>query len=295
MKSCISHGSSLVAACLIGLPIFVNAAQAEDLTGTLKKIKDSGAITLGTRESSVPFSYLDAQHNSVGYSVDLCLRVVERVKQTLGLPVLEVHYVTVAPAARIPLLTNGTIDLECSTTSITLARMRQVAFSVPTFVVGARILAETASGVKDWDDLRGRVIGVAQGTNGEKTVKALAGTPAFAGTRVLTFADHGAGLLSLQTGRIDGYVTDDIVLAGLRSKARDKDQLVVTGKPLTFETFAIGLRRGDPDFQLVVDGALADLFRSPEIDVVYEKWFSPLGVPMSDANTMMYKIGGILP
>jgi glutamate/aspartate transport system substrate-binding protein len=100
MKSCISHGSSLVAACLIGLPIFVNAAQAEDLTGTLKKIKDSGAITLGTRESSVPFSYLDAQHNSVGYSVDLCLRVVERVKQTLGLPVLEVHYVTVAPAAR---------------------------------------------------------------------------------------------------------------------------------------------------------------------------------------------------
>jgi glutamate/aspartate transport system substrate-binding protein len=295
MNPRILHAIGLVSACLIGLPTFIGGARAEDVIGTLQKIKESATITLGTRESSVPFSYLDAQHNPVGYSVDLCLRVVERVKQTLGLPALAVHFVMVSPAARIPLLTNGTIDLECSTTSITLARMRQVAFSVPTFVVGARILTETASGVKDWGDLRGRVIGVAQGTNGEKTVKAMANTPAFAGTRVLTFSDHGAGLLSLQTDRIDGYVTDDIVLEGLRAKARDKDQMVVTGKPLTFETFAIGLRRDDPDFQLVVDSALADLFRSPEINVVYEKWFSPLGVPMSDANTMMYKIGGILP
>lgn len=272
-----------------------SAHAADDLNGTLKKIKEAGFITIGNRESSAPFSFLNAENKPDGYSVELCGRVVERVKRTLGMPDLAVHYVTVAPAARIPLLTNGTIDLECSTTSITQARMRQVAFSVPTFVVGARILTKTDSGVKDWDDLRKHAVGVAQGTNGEKTLKALVATPAFAGTSVLTLNDHAAGLMALQTDRIDGYVTDDIVLYGLRQTAHDKEQLVVTGKPLTFETFAIMLRRGDPDFQLVVDSALADLYRSPDIEAIYQKWFAPLGVPMSEANTMMYKIGAVTP
>jgi glutamate/aspartate transport system substrate-binding protein len=272
-----------------------SAALADDLTGTLKKIKDSGAITIGNRESSVPFSYLDEHGTPIGYSVDLCNRVVEEVKKTLSLPDLKVQYITVAPAARIPLLSNGTIDLECSTTDRTLARMRQVAFSVPTFVIGGRILTKIGSGITDWGDLHAKVIGVAQGTHTEQLVNALVATPAYAGTRVLTLKDHAQGLLALETGRVDAYVTDDIVLYGLRGTSRMKDQLTVTGKQLSVDTYGIVLRRDDPDFEIVVDRALSELYRSPEIEALYHKWFDRLGVPMSDENKCMYQIGALGP
>jgi glutamate/aspartate transport system substrate-binding protein len=246
-------------------------ALADELSGRLKKIKDSGTITIGNRESSVPFSYLDKDNKPVGYSMDLCNYAVEKIKQNVDRPELRVRYMTVAPAARIPLLSNGTIDMECSTTSITLSRMRQVGFSSPTFAVGARILTKSSSGVKDWEDLPQKIVGVAQGTGGEKKVRALAETAPFKGLRVLTLKDHAAGMLALETDRVDAYVTDDIILYGLRSKSRLKEQLVVTGRPLSFETFAIVLPRDDPDFRLAVDSALAELYASPEIKMIYQR------------------------
>jgi len=282
-------------AFLASVGLAAPSAVADDLTGTLKKIKESGTITIGNRESSVPFSYLDEHGTPIGYSVDLCNRVVAEVKKTLSLPDLKVQYMTVAPAARIPLLSNGTIDLECSTTDRTLSRMRQVAFSIPTFVIGGRILTKSNSGVTDWPDLRGKVIGVAQGTHTEQLVNALVGTPRYAGTRILTLKDHAAGLLALETGRVDGYVTDDVVLYGLRSTSRMKDQLVVTGKPLSVDTYGIVFRRDDPDFEIVVDRALSELYHSPEIAALYRKWFDPLGIPMSDENKCMYRIGALGP
>jgi glutamate/aspartate transport system substrate-binding protein len=275
---------------LAGQPVL-----ADDLTGTLKKIKDSGAITIGNRESSVPFSYLDEHGTPTGYSVDLCNRVVEEVKKTLSLPTLKVQYMTVAPAARIPLLSNGTIDLECSTTDRTLTRMRQVAFSVPTFVIGGRILTKIGAGIADWSDLHKKVIGVAQGTHTEQLLSALVATPAYAGTRVLTLKDHAQGLLALETGRVDGYVTDDVVLYGLRSTSRMKDQLAVTGKPLSVDTYGIVLRRDDPDFEIVVDRALSELYRSPGIEALYHKWFDRFDIPMSAENRCMYQIGSLGP
>ncbi|WP_052832974.1 amino acid ABC transporter substrate-binding protein [Bradyrhizobium sp. LTSP885] len=273
---------------------FARPCLAEDLTGTLKKIKDTGTVTLGTRESSKPFSYLDQDNQTVGFSVDVCRKVVDKIKIVTASPGLKIKYLTTAPSARIPLLANGTIDMECSTTSMSLSRMRQVGFSSPFFVVGARILTKTDSGVKDWEDLKGKVIGVPQGTNGEKTVKSLVETPPFKGTEVITFPDHAAGVLALETDRIDGYVTDDVVLLSLRDDARSKNQLAVVGRPLTFETYAIVIRRDDPDFKLVVDTALAELYRSGEIHDIYKKWFGPLDVPMSEANSYVYKIGGIV-
>jgi glutamate/aspartate transport system substrate-binding protein len=270
-------------------------ASAEDLTGTLKKIKDSGAITIGNRESSVPFSYLDENGKPIGYSVDLCNRIADEVKKTLHMPNLVIRYMTVAPAARIPLLTNGTIDLECSTTDRSLSRMGQVAFSIPTFVIGGRILTKIGSGVTDWGDVHGKVVGVAQGTSTEQLVNALVATPAYAGTRVLTLKDHAQGLLALETGRVDAYATDDIVLYGLRSTSRIKDKLTVTGQPLSVDTFAIVLRRDDPDFEIVVDRALSELYRSPAIETLYHKWFDRIDVPMSEANKYMYQIGALAP
>jgi glutamate/aspartate transport system substrate-binding protein len=270
-------------------------ALAEDLTGTLKKIKDSGAVTIGNRESSVPFSYLDENGKPIGYSVELCNRIADEVKKTLHMPNLVVRYMTVAPAARIPLLANGTIDLECSTTDRSLSRMGQVAFSIPTFVIGGRILTKIGSGVTDWGDLHGKVVGVAQGTSTEQLVNALVATPAYAGTRVLTLKDHAQGLLALETGRVDAYATDDIVLYGLRSTSRIKDKLTVTGQPLSVDTFAIVLRRDDPDFEIVVDRALSELYRSPAIETLYHKWFDRIDVPMSEANKYMYQIGALAP
>ncbi|WP_024520285.1 amino acid ABC transporter substrate-binding protein [Bradyrhizobium sp. Tv2a-2] len=270
-------------------------AFAEDLTGTLKKIKDNGVITLGTRESSKPFSYIDKENKTVGFTVDLCNRVVDVIRNKISAPDLKIKYLTTAPAARIPLLANGTLDMECSTTSITLSRMHQVAFSSPTFVVGARILTKVTSGVSNWEDLKGKIIGVAQGTNGEKTVKSLVETPAYKGTKVITFADHAAGLLAVENDRVDGYVTDDIVLYGIKAGARQEAELKVTGDPLTFETYAIVIRRDDPDFRLVVDTALSEMYRSGEIAAIYKKWFEPLGVPMSEANVFLYKIAGFMP
>jgi glutamate/aspartate transport system substrate-binding protein len=270
-------------------------ALAEDLTGTLKKIKDSGAVTIGNRESSVPFSYLDENGKPIGYSVELCNRIADEVKKTLHMPNLVVRYMTVAPAARIPLLTNGTIDLECSTTDRSLSRMGQVAFSIPTFVIGGRILTKIGSGVTDWGDLHGKVVGVAQGTSTEQLVNALVATPAYAGTRVLTLKDHAQGLLALETGRVDAYATDDVVLYGLRSTSRIKDKLTVTGQPLSVDTFAIVLRRDDPDFEIVVDRALSELYRSPAIETLYHRWFDRIDVPMSEANKYMYQIGALAP
>lgn len=261
---------------------------------TLDKIKSSGVITIGNREASIPFSFLDKNNSPTGYSVDLCARVVERLKKELSLPALEVRYMTVAPAARIPLLTNGTIDMECSTTSITLSRMQQVNFSSPTFAVAGRILTKSDSGVKDWADLNGKTIGVAQGTNNEKAVKELAAKPEYSNMKVLTLKDQGVGLLSVETGRVDGFATDDVVLYGLRSNSRMKDELVVTGTPLGFATFAIMIPRNDDDFRLVVNSALAEIFGSGEIKALYEKWFAPLDLPMSEANAVIYETGAIV-
>jgi glutamate/aspartate transport system substrate-binding protein len=274
---------------------FTASCLASDLTKTLKKIKDAGVVTLGTRESSKPFSYLDQNNQTVGFSVDLCRKVVEKIKSVIGSPDLKIKFLTTAPAARIPLLANGTVDMECSTTAMSLSRMRQVGFSSPFFVVGSRILTKTSSGVKDWEDLKGKIIGVPQGTNSEKSVKSLVDTPPFQGTQVITFPDHAVGVLAVETDRIDAYVTDDVVLVALRNSARSKDELVVTGRPLTFELYAIVIRRDDPDFALVVDTALSELYRSGEINEIYKNWFSPLDVPMSEANSFVYKLGGIVP
>jgi glutamate/aspartate transport system substrate-binding protein len=166
---------------------------------------------------------------------------------------------------------------------------------VPTFVIGGRILTKVGSGIADWNDLRAKVIGVAQGTHTEQLLNTLVATPAYAGTRVLTLKDHAQGLLALETGRIDGYVTDDIVLYGLRSTSRMKDQLTVTGKPLSVDTYGIVLRRDDPDFEIVVDRALSELYHSPAIDALYHKWFDRFDIPMSEENKCMYQIGALGP
>ena len=268
------------AACLVVL-LAAGAAQAQELTGTLKKIKDSGTITLGIRETSVPFSYLDEKQQPIGYSIDLCNKIVEAVKAELKMPNLQVKQVPVVSQTRIPLVANGTVDLECGSTTNTLTRQKQAEFSHITFIGGTRILAKAKSGIKEIEDLKGKTVSVSQGTTNERVLKSLSDKLNL-GIKVLNVKDHGEGFLVLESGRVDANVSDDIQLMGLRAKARNPSDYVVTGRLLSYEPFGIMFRRGDPDLKLVVNRTLSGLMRSGEINAIYDKWFTPLGAPMTE-------------
>jgi glutamate/aspartate transport system substrate-binding protein len=266
----------------VALALFVaGSAGAQELTGTLKKIKDSGAISLGIRETSVPFSYLDDKQAVVGYSIDLCMRVVEALKAELALPNLQVKQVPVISQTRIPLVANGTVDLECGSTTNTFTRQKQAEFSSVTFIDGTRLLVKAKSGIKEVEDLKGRTISVSQGTTNERVIKQLSDKMNL-GIKVLNVKDHGEGFLVLESGRVDANVSDGIQLAGLRAKARNPSDYAVVGRSLSYEPFGLMFRRNDTDFKMFVNKTLAQLFRSGEIEKIYNKWFEPLGMPVND-------------
>lgn len=264
-----------VVAMLVASP-----AVTQEFTGTLQKIKDRGSIVVGHREASVPFAYLNDQQEPVGYSIDICLRVVESVKEHIGAPDLEVEMVPVNPQTRIPLLANGTIDLECGSTTYNLTRDQQIDYSLITYITGTKLLVKKASGIQEIDDLDGKSIALAQGTTNERAVKREMEERGL-DIRILNVKDHNEGFLALETDRVDAYSTDDILLYGLIAKSRQPDDYAVVGEFLSYDPYSIMVPPNDSDFRLVVDRTIADLFRSGEIHEIYEKWFGPMGVPMS--------------
>ncbi len=260
-------------------------------TGTLAKIAESGEIVLGHRESSVPFSYLDANQQPVGYSIDLCMKIVEAVSAELGKE-LTVKYVPVNPKTRIALLANGTIDLECGSTTNNLTRQEQVEYLPTTFVTGTKILTRKDSGISSVADLDGKAVALAQGTTNERAVMA-AVEKAGMDVKILPVRDHAEGMLSLETDRVDAYATDHILLFGLISKSKTPDDFAVVGDFLSFDPYALMVRRDDSAFELVGKKALAAVFRSGEIDAIYSKWFDPLGVPADPLLTAAFKLGAL--
>ncbi|MBK6981249.1 MAG: amino acid ABC transporter substrate-binding protein [Betaproteobacteria bacterium] len=265
------------------------AVSAQELTGTLKKVKESGTLTLGIRETSIPFSYLDEKQNAIGYSIDLCAKIVEAVKAELKMPNLTVRQIPVVSQTRVPLVANGTVDLECGSTTNTLTRQKQVEFSHVTFIGGTRLLVKVKSGVKEVEDLKGRPISVSQGTTNERVIKGLSDKLDL-GIKVLNVKDHGEGFLVLESGRVDANVSDDIQLMGLRSRARNPKDYAVVGRHLSYEPFGLMFRRNDADFKLVVNRTLSGLMRSGEIEAIYAKWFDPLGAPLSDTMRTAFSI-----
>ena len=271
------------------LAIAATAATAQELTGVLKKIKDSGTITLGIRETSIPFSYLDEKQQPIGYSIDLCGHLVEAIKAELKMPSLQVRQIPVVSQTRIPLVANGTVDLECGSTTNTLTRQKQAEFSAITFIGGTRLLVKAKSGIKEVEDLKGRTISVSQGTTNERVIKALSDRLNL-GIKVLNVKDHGEGFLALEVGRVEANVSDDIQLLGLRARAKNPKDYVVTGRLLSYEPFGIMFRRGDADLKLVVNRTLANLMRTGEMEKIYDKWFTPLGAPMSEQMKAAFAI-----
>jgi glutamate/aspartate transport system substrate-binding protein len=249
-------------------------AQAEP--GTLDKVKASGTITLAYRESSIPFSYLGADTKPTGFGWEICGRIVEQVKKATGRADLQVATQAVTSQNRIPLLMNGTIDIECGSTTNNAARSKQVAFSVNYFYTGTRLLVKAGSPVRSLADLKGkRVVSTVGTTNFQVLRKVNADRDL--GFELLGAKDHAESALLVQQDRAEAFGMDDILLFGLRASSADPAALAIVGEPLQVEPYAIMLRKDDPAFKKLVDDTVAALMKSGEFEALYRKWFlSPI-------------------
>jgi len=289
------HARSIIAT--IGwLAVAAMPAVAQGLEGTLQKIKDSGTFTIGFRESSLPLSYLDDKQQPVGFSIELCRHVVEQVKGRLGLPDLKIQYNPVTSATRIPLVANGTVDIECGSTANMLARQKQVAFSFTFFVPQFKWIARTDTGINGAADLKGKAVAVTAGTNTAQFVAKLNNEQNL-GLRIMSGKDHAESFLLVETGRASAWMEDDILLAGFRANARKPADFKLLEQAYPSDPYALMLRRDDPQFKALVDATLSGLMKSGEFDKLYAKWFEspipPRGInielPMSDKLKALVK------
>lgn len=270
--------------------LLVPGAQAQELTGTLKKIKDSGAITLGHRDASIPFSYLDDKQQPIGYAMDLCARIVEAIRTELKLPNLKVNLQPVTSATRIPLLANGTIDMECGSTTNNAERQRQISYTITHFVTANRFVSRKADNLRTLQDLKGKTIVSTSGTTNIRQITELNAQQNL-GMNILAGKDHAESFLMVETGRAAAFVMDDILLFGLVANNANPGNFVVSADALSVEPYGIMLRKDDPAFKKVVDGAMTAIYKSGEINRIYNKWFMSaipprginLNIPMSEA------------
>lgn len=271
-------------------------ALPQELTGTLKKIKDTGAISLGHRESSIPFSYYDDRQQVVGYSHEVMLKAVDAIKAELKLPGLQIKLVPVTSQNRISLVQNGSVDIECGSTTNNAERQKQVSFSNTFFIVGTRLLTRKNSGIKDFPDLAGRNVVTTAGTTSERLLRQMNEEKKM-NMSIISAKDHGESFLTLETGRAAAFMMDDALLNGELAKARKPGDWVITGKPQSFEAYGCMLRKDDAAFKKIVDSAIARLQTSGEVNAIYKKWFlSPippkglnLNFPMNDSMVRLHK------
>jgi glutamate/aspartate transport system substrate-binding protein len=267
--------AGLLLATLGVIATAASAAHAQD-AGTLKKIKDTGVISLGHRESSIPFSYYDDKQQVIGYSQEFALKVVDAVKAKLNLPDLKVKLTPVTSQNRIPLVQNGTVDMECGSTTNNVERQQQVAFSNTIFVIGTRLMAKKNSGIKDFPDLKGKTVVTTAGTTSERLLRKMNQDKSM-DMNIISAKDHGDSFLTLSTGRAVAFMMDDALLAGERAKSNNPGDFVIVGTAQSHEAYGCMLRKNDPEFKKVVDDAIAKVETSGEGDAIYKKWFeSPI-------------------
>jgi glutamate/aspartate transport system substrate-binding protein len=280
----------------IACALIATTTLAEEPGGTLKKIKDSGSITLGHRESSIPFSYYDDKQQVIGYSQEIMLAAVEAVKQQLKLPALQIKLNPVTSQNRISLVQNGTVDIECGSTTNNVERQKQVAFSNSIFVIGTRLLTKKDSGVKDFPDLAGKTVVTTAGTTSERLLRKM-NEERKLGMNIISAKDHGESFLTLETGRAVAFMMDDALLFGELAKAKRPGDWLVTGTPQSREAYGCMLRRDDAAFKTVVDDAIGKLMKSGEAERIYAKWFMSaippkglnLAFPLSDDMKALFR------
>ncbi|HZW37496.1 MAG TPA: transporter substrate-binding domain-containing protein [Candidatus Deferrimicrobiaceae bacterium] len=281
----------LFAGWLAATPAF-----AAELTGTLKKVKETGTITMGIRESSYPLSYLDDKQQPIGYHIDICNRIVDAVRRELKMPVIRVQHQPVTSQNRIPLVTNGTVDLECGSTTNNEARARQVAFVDTTFVTNVRMAVKKKSGITSLAQLGGKPVATTSGTTSVQLMRENEKTKGIDFKEVYG-KDHADSFLLLETDRAVAFVMDDNLLAGLIATSKNPQDYAIVGEVLNVEPIAIMIRRDDPAFKKLADDTVRGLMKSGEINKLYAKWFmSPIppknvsmNFPMSDTLKELIK------
>ena len=279
---------TLSLAFLLGICLGCPAAEPDSLT--LQKIKASGVIAIGYREGSVPFSYLDSHHQPVGFSMDICNRVVLAIRERLKLKSLNVRLVPMTPATRIPLVASGTIDLECGVTTNTPERQKSVAFSVTTFVTESRLVSRRDMPIDRIDDLRGKKVITTIGTTSMHYLNDLNRTRKL-GMEIMAGRDDADSFLMVVAGRAQAYAMDEVLLRSFIANAPNPQDYLISREALSVEPYGIMLNKTDPVFKQAVDAAIVALFRSGEFGQIYRHWFETpipgqginLQLPMSDA------------
>ena len=286
---------ALILAGALALP----PALAQELTGTLKKIKDAGSVTLGYRESSFPFSYLNAAKRPIGYSIDLCLEIVEEVKDALGVEDLDVKYVPVRPENRIDMVASGKVDLECGSTTNNLERQKLVAFSPVIFVSGTKFLVRRPTKARSYLDLKGKTVAVTAGTTNQAAMKVLSDKQNL-GIKFVVAKDHAQSFALLEKGKVDAFATDDVLLYGLVARSGRPKDFQVVGEFLSYDPYGIMYRRGDPDFSQVVKDTFERLATSRELEQIYNTWYrlklptgERLNLPMSEQLREIFGMLGL--
>ena len=265
-------------------------------SATLKKIKETGSITLGHRESSIPFSYYDDKQQVIGYSHEMMLKVVDAIKAELKLAKLDTKLMPVTSANRITLVQNGTVDIECGSTTNNTERQKQVGFSTTIFVIGTKLLAKKDSGIKDFPDLAGKNVVTTAGTTSERLIRRMNEEKKM-GMNIISAKDHGESFLTLETGRAAAFMMDDALLFGEIAKAKKPGDWAVVGTAQSKEAYGCMVRKDDPGFKKVVDAALSKAMTSGDAEKIYNKWFmNPippkglnLNMPLSDEMKALYK------
>jgi glutamate/aspartate transport system substrate-binding protein len=289
----------LLVAALVAPLLATADARAQELTGTLKKIKDGKTVTLGYRESSIPFSYVNRVGEPIGYSIDLCSAVVDEVSKELEGVEIAVKYKKVTAETRIPAVKSGEVDLECGSTTASFERKKEVAFSPIFFVAGTKLLVSRSSGISSYRDLRDKTVVVTAGTTNEAAVRAISDKQHL-GIKFLVGADHAESFAMLKEGKADAFATDDVLLYGLVATTKSSDQYHVVGEYLSYDPYGLMYRKDDPDFSAIVDRTFSRLAQSRELVQLYNKWFQQrlptgetLDLPMSPQLEEIFRVEGV--
>jgi glutamate/aspartate transport system substrate-binding protein len=277
----------LAAACAVaGLIVLTAAASAQD-GPVMRRMAETKTINIGHRDASVPISYIGPDGKVQGYSIDICLRIVDAAKEELKLDRLEIKYVPVTPQTRIPLLTAGTLDIICETSTHTLGRSRQVSFLNITFLTGSKLLVRKNSGIKRIEDLTDKVLVAVLGGTNERAAKVEIETKKIRiKGEMLMVKDNAQAMLNLEQGRADAFTSDDVVLYGLKSASKNPDEWEVVGPYFSYDPYGMMIPRNNDDFRLLGNKTIARLIESGEIEAIYKKWFEPgptnINYPLSD-------------
>ena len=285
-------------AAALALPAAAQDANVTALSGTLKKIKDTGTITLGYRESSLPFSYLNKRQQPIGYSIDLCREIVEEAATELDGMDIKIAFAPVTAADRLDKVKTGAVDLECGSTTSNLQRQKDVAFSPVFFVAGTKLMVPNASAVKSYRDLAGKTVVVTAGTTNEAALRTLSDKQKL-GITIVTARDHAQSLATLVAGKADAFATDDALLYGFIATEPSAHDMKVVGDYLSYDPYGLAYRRDDPGFTATVEHAFTRMASERRLEELYNKWFlrrlptgETLNLPMSPQLAEIFRVLG---